>query len=236
MGIRLYSDNKFITYIHESSKVTDVIDCVVNGQVVQAAQWKQENLIESGCIHYVVFDHLPPGEKKISLYLSHRLDMHVQQLEVDNQADVEPVPQTSKRWLTYGSSITQSSHADSPAQTWPALVAEEHDLHLTNLGFGGECHLEPEVARMIRACTADYISICAGINIHGACSLSPRTFQSSLLGFIRIIREQHVDTPLVVISPIFSALKHHGDENISYVDGLQLFAAVWSERRPTYAR
>ena len=133
--------------------------------------------------------------------------------------------------------------------TWPAIVARERGLDLTCLGYGGNCHLEPMIAMMIRDLPADLISMKVGINIYGAASLSPRTFRAALIGFVRILREGHPDTPLAVASPIFSPpreraenavgftleamreevaaavddLRAHGDRNVHYVDGLRLF-------------
>ena len=77
-------------------------------------------------------------------------------------------------------------------------------MDLTCLGYGGNCHLEPMIARMIRELPADFLSMKVGINIYGSDSLNVRTFQSAIIGFVKIVREKHPDTPFVVISPIFS--------------------------------
>ena len=102
---------------------------------------------------------------------------------------------------------------------------------------------------MIRDLPADYLSMKVGINIYGSESLSPRTFQSAIIGFVQIVREKHPDTPFVVISPIYSppretttnavgftladmrhevaeavqAMKANGDSKLHYVNGLELF-------------
>ena len=102
---------------------------------------------------------------------------------------------------------------------------------------------------MIREMPADYLSMKVGINIYGSDSLSPRTFQSAIIGFVQIVREKHPDTPFVVISPIFSpprettknaveftleemrqeveeavrTMRAQGDANLHYVSGLELF-------------
>ena len=104
------------------------------------------------------------------------------------------------------------------------------------------------VARTIRDLPADYLSMKVGINIYGAGSLSIRTFQPAIIGFVRTVREKHADTPYVVLSPIFSppreetknrvdftldemrhevaaaveALRSMGDRNVHYVSGLEL--------------
>ena len=107
------------------------------------------------------------------------------------------------------------------------------------------------IARMMRELPADFLSMKVGINIYGSDSLSPRTFQAAIIGFVHIVREKHPDTPFVVISPIFSpprettlnavgftladmreevaeavqVMKSRGDCNLHYVNGLELFGA-----------
>ena len=57
---------------------------------------------------------------------------------------------------------------------------------------------------MIRELPPDYLSLKLGINVHNAASMNIRTFRPAVIGFVHIVREKHPDTPLVVISPIFS--------------------------------
>lgn len=161
---------------------------------------------------------------------------------------VAPVQDTRPRWITYGSSITQCRGAESPTQTWPAIVARTRGYNLTCMGFGGECHLDIMVARTIRDLPAELISLCLGINVYGGASLSPRSFRPTVIGFVQTIREGHPDIPVIVMSPIYSPpreetanavgfnlpwmrqeiaaavhiLQEHGDGNLHYVDGLQI--------------
>ena len=195
------------------------------------------------------FDGLPSGENLLELWLPQHTEFRLRGLELSDGAAISPYEDTRPRWVTYGSSITHCRAAASPSFTWPAIAARERGLNLTSLGYGGNCHLEPMVARMIRELPADFLSMKVGINIYGSESLSPRTFQSSIIGFVNIVREKHPDTPFVVISSIFSpgrettanavgftlanmrqetaeavqAMKDRGDANLHYVNGLELF-------------
>lgn len=195
------------------------------------------------------FDDLPSGEKLVELWPPQHVEFRLKGLEFSDGASIELYEDMRPRWVTYGSSITHCRAAASPSFTWPAIAARERGLNLTCLGYGGNCHLEPMIARMMRELPADFLSMKVGINIYGSESLSPRTFQSAIIGFVQIVREKHLDTPFVVISPIFSpprekmtnavgftladmrqevaeavqAMKDNGDSNLHHVNGLELF-------------
>lgn len=194
-------------------------------------------------------DGLPDGEKVLELWLPQYGEFRLLELQLDDGASFTAYEDNRPRWVTYGSSITQCRTAASPTQTWPAIVARKHNLNLTCLGFGGQCHLDSMIARQIRDTSADFISICVGINIYGNGSLNPRSFGPSILGFVQIIREKHSTTPLVLMSPIFSpereevvnsagftlremrrevekavkTLQAMGDQNVTYINGLDIF-------------
>jgi lysophospholipase L1-like esterase len=195
------------------------------------------------------FAGLPPGDKSLELWLPQFGEFRLRALELDDGATLAPFADSRPRWITYGSSITQCRTAASPALTWPAIVARERGLGLTCLGFGGQCHLDPMVARLIRDLPADFLSICVGINVYGGASLGPRAFRPAVIGAISIIRERHPDTPFAVLSPISSppreempnqvgftlramreevaaaveALRARGDRHLHYINGLDIF-------------
>ena len=155
-----------------------------------------------------------------------------------------------RHWIAYGSSITECAGAAGPSETWPALVAREFDTRLTCLGFGGQCHIDPLIARSIRDTPADLISLCLGINIYNRSTFAARTLRPQVAGFIQTIRDGHSDTPIVVITPIASldregvenavgltlravrdeigsavcALRDLGDDNLHLVDGRSALA------------
>src|SRR5690625_4259575 len=145
--------------------------------------------------------------KKIDIYLFQRRVLSLKHLWIERAANWEPYTSNQKKWITYGSSITQCGEAESPSQTWPVITAKNLDLDLTCLGFGGQCHFEPMLARLIRDTPADFISLCAGINSYGSGTYNKRSFIPTLVGFIRILREKHHQIPIVLMSPIFGVEK-----------------------------
>ena len=218
-----------------------ILDLCCDGELIDAIDLKRKDSF--------VFKNLSGTEKLIELWLPQFGKFQLRSLEIDDGATLEPFTDTRPRWITYGSSITQCRAAASPTQTWPAIAARAHGLNLTCLGYGGQCHLDAMVARMIRDTPADYISMCLGINIQGASSLGPRAFRPAIIGAVQIVREKQPDIPIVLMSPICSppreetpnavgfhlkrmreevqaateALQAHGDKHVHYVDGLSVF-------------
>ncbi|MHB1414575.1 MAG: GDSL-type esterase/lipase family protein [Chloroflexota bacterium] len=242
-GVRLsfYSDTTFLAGAVETDAETSRLDLCCNERLVGSQGLAGGNNF--------LFAGLPAGEKLLELWLPQYGQFRLRHLALSPGASVAPYVDDRPRWLTYGSSITQCRAAEGPTQTWPAVVARERGLNLTCLGYGGQCHLEPMIAQMMRDLPADFLSLCVGINVYGHDSLSARTFGPALIGFVQILRERHPNTPLAVISPIYcaarertpnavgltleamreeiatvvAALRARGDRNIQYVDGLRLF-------------
>ncbi|QWT24722.1 hypothetical protein KPL76_04940 [Subtercola sp. PAMC28395] len=142
--------------------------------------------------------------KRITVWLPHFGDTKLGAMTFTGAQFVEKPTSSRPHFLAYGSSITHCREALGPSETWPALVSANEDLRLTSLGFAGQCHLDPVVARHIRDTPADLISLCLGINVWGASTYPRRTLAPTIEGFLATVRSGHPDTPIVVISPIAS--------------------------------
>lgn len=169
------------------------------GDVVRIDPATGDTQVESGPIATIRFD-LPAGDKDVEIWLPHYERIELVALRAD--AAVEGLPQTRKRWVHHGSSISQGSNALSPTTTWPALAAGIAGLDLVNLGFSGSALLDPFVARAIRDQPADIVSVKLGINLVNADLMRQRAFGPAVHGFLDTIREGHPDTPLIVIGPL----------------------------------
>ncbi len=204
------------------------------------------------------FSELPDTMKEVELWLHQMVPFKLRGIELHENAKVEKSEDKRPRWITWGSSISHCADAESPSFTWPAVVAREKNLNLTCLGFGGQCHGEPMVARLIRDLPADIVSVKLGINIYGQGSLGPRTYRSAVLGIIATIRDGHPNIPLIICSPIWSpprestpssagitlvemreameaaveSFRNRGDKNIYYVNGLNLFGPMQKKNLP----
>ncbi len=221
-------------------------DLVIDGKLLQTSLLpaNQED---------VILDNLPNGENIIEIWLPQNHPVRIRHLLADGE--VMSAEDGRPKWITYGSSITHCTGAHSPARTWPGVAAREANFNLTCIGYGGNCHIEPMIARMIRDRDADFISLKLGINTIGG-TLTPRTFTPAIIGMVQIIREKHHDTPLAVISPIIhppsetsanasgvtmqgmrtqvadavQRIMTSGDKNIYYFDGLELFGQQLAEK------
>ncbi len=194
------------------------------------------------------FDGLADGEKRVEVWLPQFGRTIVHGAAVDDDAAAHRFDDRRARWITYGSSITQCRQAHSPALIWPAVAARRADVHPRALGFGGQCHFDPTVARFIRECDADRISLKLGINTYGGSSYSIRTWSAAVVGFILTVRDGHPDAPMLIVSPIHAIardtepnpqgqsldwmrselqeivekLRGHGDRNLHYLHGHRL--------------
>lgn len=219
-----------------------VFDLVLNEADIAATALLEPNEEE------LLFDGLPAGEHTADIWLHVGAPIELRALLAEDGARVAPADDERPRWIAYGSSITQCGDAHSPARAWPATAARMRGLNLTCLGFGGNCHMETMVALTIRDLPADVITLKLGINMHGG-SYSPRTFTAQVIGFVRILRQRHTDIPIAIVSPIANRegehtpgatgmdlammrehladavqrLADHGDPNLHYLDGRELF-------------
>ena len=249
--VRLATDAEELVVGCEPLAEDGRFDLCVGGQIVATASYA------AGATG-VRFESLPAGEKSVEIWLSPAMPVAVRHIALPEGAHCEKSEDTRLKWVAYGSSITHCRTAGSPATTWPGVVACARDFNLTSLGFGGQCHADPFIARLIRDLPADLISVKIGINIYGAASLGPRAFRPAVLGTIATIRDGHPHTPFAVCSPIWGhdrettpnavgltleqmrvevaeaveAFKRRGDDNIYYIDGLKLFDESLAEYLP----
>ena len=144
------------------------------------------------------------GEGVYEVWLSQYQATIVDAIQIEDGARFAVPVDDRPRWVAYGSSITMCRQAHSPARTWPATAARALDLNLTSLGFGGQCHLDPMVGRVIRDLPADVITLKLGINVYGAASLNARSYPGAVIGLLATIRDRHPLTPIGVITSIAS--------------------------------
>ena len=189
-----------------------IYDLVIGGELVAQASAPGGKVLaidlalgivteEPGAPQTLRFEGLPGQASIVEIWLPHDETTELVSLHAD--ASLAPVPATGKRkWLHYGSSISQGSNATHPSGIWPAVAARRAGVDLLNLGFGGSAVLDPFVARTMRDLPADIISVKIGINLVNLDLMRLRAFGPAVHGFLDTIREGHPATPLFVVSPI----------------------------------
>jgi lysophospholipase L1-like esterase len=196
----------------------------------------------------VAFENLPAGPKRIELWFPQAGTTSITEVELEGDGHPEPWPDTRPTVLFHGSSISHCMEASGASAGWPAVAAGLAGVRHVNLGWAGSCLLSGLAARIIRDQNADLIVLKLGINVHAG-GLSERTFADSAHAMLSIIRERHRETPIQVISPIWSppreddsiqgaptlkrmrtileevvdARRKSGEANTHYLSGLELF-------------
>lgn len=145
-----------------------------------------------------------PTDEWRDLTLHFPLYQGVHSIEVGIDADAlieAPAPRSSAPILFYGTSITQGGCAARPGMAYPAILSRRLRVPCVNLGFSGNGKGEPEVAEAIatvescRLFVLDYDANCP----------STEHVVRTLPVFIDILRQQHRDTPILVVSRVPTA-------------------------------
>jgi lysophospholipase L1-like esterase len=177
--------------------------------------------LEVGEIDNLKFSGLGTASKNIEIWLP--TSGIVEIAEVSATSEIVAAPADSrKRWLHYGSSISQCIEADRPMDAWALRAAQLLNLNITNFGLAGQCQLDGFVARSMAALPADVITLKLGINIVNADSMRERAFIPAVHNFLDILRESAPHTPIIIISAIWCPF-HEEVPGPTMIDGANLF-------------
>jgi len=194
----------------------------------------------------VLTEGAPRRHREYRLYLPLYKKVESVALGFEPSATVEPAPapKSQRPIFFYGTSITQGGCANTAGSDYVSTIGRLLDTEVVNFGFSGSGKGEPEVARLIREVRAEMFVLDHFTN----CKLE--TLADMLLEFVRILREKHPVTPIVLIScPAFNQIlwnaktrgiyeqkrdivmrfylqaKKSKDANIHYIDGPGLLPA-----------
>lgn len=144
-----------------------------------------------------------------------------------------------KNIIFYGTSITQGGCASRPGMSYTNILSRKLSANCINLGFSGSGCGEPELAHLI----SEIKNIgCLVLDYEPNC-VSTKLFKATLPNFIRIFRETHETTPVLIVSRtpysidsfdrkaineriegsefqknLVNLLKEKGDQNIYFID------------------
>jgi hypothetical protein len=178
--------------------------------------------LEPGDPDVLIFENLGDDEKEIEIWLPTTAIVEIVSISASREI-LPPKIQTKKRWVHYGSSISQCSEAVRPMDAWPIRAAQLLTLDLINFGLAGECQLDGFTGRAIADTPADFISLKLGINIINADSMRERAFIPAVHNFLDTIREKQPTTPILLISPVWCPF-HETTPGPTMIDGQRLYA------------
>ena len=177
--------------------------------------------LEVGEIDILKFSDLGSASKNIEIWLPTSAIVEIAEVAATSEIKAAPVD-TRKRWLHYGSSISQCIEADRPMDAWALRAAQLLNLNITNFGLAGQCQLDGFVARSMAELPADVITLKLGINIVNADSMRERAFIPAVHNFLDILRENAPHTPIIIISAIWCPF-HEEVPGPTMIDGATLF-------------
>lgn len=106
---------------------------------------------------------LPKGEKRVTIYLPNLFEVHVQELKIDENAELAPY-KNSRRFLFLGDSITQGYVAKYPSKTYVNGVSKAFDAQVLNLAIGGAYFLADDLDEELSCYNPDTVFIAYGTN------------------------------------------------------------------------
>ncbi len=144
----------------------------------------------------------PRVDREITLYLPLYSPVKVLGIGFDAEARVQaPKPfALAKPIVFYGTSITQGGCASRPGMSYQAILGRMLNADFVNLGFSGNGKGEPELAHTVADIDASYYVLDFAQN-----NPTVESLKEVYAPFVETIRSKHQDTPILVITPIYSA-------------------------------
>jgi lysophospholipase L1-like esterase len=155
-------------------------------------------------------------DREITLYLPLYMPVRILGIGIDADAEIEsPKPFTlNKPIVFYGTSITQGGCASRSGMSYEAILSRMLNTDFVNLGFSGNGMGEPELARTVASIDAAYYVLDFSQN-----NPTLESLKQVYAPFIETIRSKHPGTPILVITPIYTA--HESWSPDARIDGMR---------------
>ena len=141
-----------------------------------------------------IIEYMADGEKECMLYLPIWCAVEKLEIGIDEGAFIEPLASPYKyKVIVLGSSITHGAAAGRPGLTYTARMSRQAGIDFVNLGFSGNCKLQPEFARLIAETEADAYMFDAFSNP------SAKEIEERVADFVKTVAEAHPDKPMIFI-------------------------------------
>jgi len=148
----------------------------------------------------VLISNMEVKERELMLYLPLYDGIVSIEIGIDSTAFIgQPkieLPNRIKPVIAYGTSILQGGTASRPGMAYTNILSRKLNREVINLGFSGNAQLDYEIAELMAESDAslfimDFVPNC-----------SPDIIKERTEKFYRILREKHMDTPVLFIESI----------------------------------
>ncbi|MEF2246925.1 MULTISPECIES: SGNH/GDSL hydrolase family protein [unclassified Paenibacillus] len=148
----------------------------------------------------VLFSNYGTELKNIVLHFPLYMGVEEVFIGLDEEAVLTAPPAylSQEKVIIYGTSITQGGCAARPGMAYTNILSRRIPLEFINLGFSGSGKGEPELAHNI----AEIENPALLVLDYEANSLGLDMLKNTMPEFVRIYREKHPDTPILVVSKI----------------------------------
>ncbi len=189
----------------------------------------------------------PGGRREYMLYLPLYNGVTSVEIGVPPGAGLEQPaarPAHVRPAVFYGSSILQGGCASRPGMAYPAIVGRHLDWPVINLGFSGNGKSEPEIAALLAA-------LDPAVYVYDSLpNLSVEEARERVEPFLRVLRQAHPKTPIVLVENaiytdalfsrermsliteknrilrgVYQKLRKEGDRDLHYVSAEKLYGA-----------
>jgi hypothetical protein len=142
-------------------------------------------------------DGLPEVRREYLLYLPLYNGIIHLEIGIPRENKIEKAPANTERAIVfYGTSIIQGGCASRPGMCSTAILGRRLNRDIINLGFSGSGKMEPEVAGLLSELDPDIYFIDCLPNLEAG------EVTARVEPFIRILREVHPNTPIVLAEGI----------------------------------
>ena len=142
---------------------------------------------------------LGSGMKTVTIYLPWSVELRIESLCLDDQAEIIPV-KSEKTLLVFGDSITHGYDAVHPVNRYAAQAARALQAEEYNKAIGGEVFF-PELAEAKENFDPDYVLVAYGTNDWGLTTWDK--FSKNCREFYKILAEQYPKANIYALAPIW---------------------------------
>ena len=148
---------------------------------------------------FEVITDMDGSQHECLMYLP--IEAHLESVKIGTQdgskIEALPYPFGGGRIMVWGSSFTQGSATTRPGLTYCAMIQRKTGLDILNAGMGGNCFMQPEVAKAL--CDADFDIFLIDAFSNGG----PSSMKRNFFNFIEMVQSTHPGVPIIFQKTIY---------------------------------